>query len=144
MDLDRGWHCNGGCRGRRDVPGAAGRPDKPRYPGEGPAGPLRPDPTPSARGPLALRLSEFIDDLDEDELVAARNSMPPHWWAQILAATQAPDDETFAATFEPIGSDLSTWSDEQREQLQRDLVSSVGVLDAIELRQILQDAGVNV
>ena len=126
---------------------AAARPDKPRYPpaGGGRApGPLRPAPTTLSQGPLAIRLSEFIAELDDDELLAARNSMPPDWWTNILAATQAPNDETFTATFGPIGSDLSTWTDEQRKQLQKDLVSSVGVFDAFELKQILKDAGVNV
>ena len=123
---------------------AAGRPDKPRYPTGPDPGPLRPTPTTGARGPLATRLSEFIEELDEDELTAARNSMPANWWSSILAATQAPDDEIFTATFGPIGSDLSTWTAEQRKQLQKDLVTSVGVFDAFELKKILQDAGVSV
>lgn len=126
---------------------AAGRPDTPRYPpvpGEAPAGPLRPDAPEIDPGPLAERLGDLMADLSDDELQAARNSMPPHWWAHIKIATATPDDETFTLALQPIGVELGMWSPSQSAQLRNDLISSVGVIAAMKLQQILSDAGISV
>jgi len=126
---------------------AAARPREPRYPtppGQ-PTAPLRPAPASSGDpqpGPLAARLGELVTELDDAALVAARNAMPATWWPAILDATRQATDEAFSQTLQPIGVDLVEWTDDQRQQLERDLVSSMGFTKALTLRGILQDAGV--
>ncbi|MCH9637761.1 MAG: hypothetical protein K0U16_07440 [Gammaproteobacteria bacterium] len=126
---------------------AAARPSAPRYPdphGLEPA-PLRPEPAPPGApppGPLATRLGALLAELDDADLQSARNAMPGHWWAYIGAATQMPDDEGFRFAMQPVAVDMWIWTPEQREQLQADLVASLGLTRALELRGILQDAGV--
>lgn len=116
----------------------------PLPPGEEPV-PLRPPPpAPEAPppGPLASRLGAFIDQLSDDELEAVRLSMPARWWGYIQGATTMPDDEATIFALTPIGIDLSLWEREQIKTLQNDLVGAIGILDALELKKILEEGGV--
>lgn len=129
---------------------AAARPSTPRYPPAPgappvPASPLRPSPAPAGApppGPLASRLGDLMDTLSDRELEAVRNSLPANWWPYIGLATQAPDDASLASTLRPVGVEIGRWSQEQLQQLQKDLLASIGFRKALVLKGILEDAGV--
>lgn len=118
-------------------------PRSPRYPQPpGPQIPLRPPARDLVLGPMSARLSELIDSLDDDELQGVRNSMPAHWWTYVTVASQMPDDAGVRFALSPLSIDMSLWTDDQRTMLQSDLVGAMGIMKALALREILQDAGV--
>ncbi len=119
-------------------------PKTPRYPQPpGPQPPLRPAPVEDlVLSPLASRLSQLIDSLDDEELQGVRNSMPAHWWTYIAVASQMPDDAGFHFALSPLSIDISLWTEAQQTMLQYDLVGAMGIRKALELRDILRDAGV--
>lgn len=125
---------------------AAARPSQPRYPSpDGATAPLRPAPLPAGApppGPLASRLGALMTKLSDEELQATRFSLPSHWWSHITLATAAPDDAYFTFLLAPFAAELAAWSPEQRQQLQSDLVASMGLSNALTLQAILQEAGV--
>jgi hypothetical protein len=126
---------------------AAARPTiQPPGPGDVP---LRPPPAPTTTpsgepmpppGPLATRVADWMADQDDDELLQARAAMPEHWWELLLLATQMPNDEQVVIVLNPVIVDLSLMDADARRQLQKDLVSAVGVLDALSVKKIFDDA----
>lgn len=117
----------------------------PRYPPDpqAPSAPLRPEPTAPEQPPpgrLARRLRSLLDGLTDAQLQSVRNAMPPAWWAYLINATYMPSDEAFAFALQPMSIDLAIWTEEQRQQLQTDLVSALGIMNALELKEILEAA----
>ena len=110
-----------------------------------PAGPLRPPPLPPSSpppSPGAVRIREFIDGMSDAEIVNLRNALPEHWWDYILSATMQTSDPMIAVAMNPAQIDYAAMDSQQREQLQADLLGAVGMLNALELKGILEDHGV--
>jgi len=119
------------------------RPAQARFPM--PAGPLRPPPPPPKAeppGPLARKFSTFIGGLSDAELVNLRGSIPLHWWDRFVTATTMPTDDLVVIALNPARIDYAAMTDAQREALSDGLMSSVGLLRALELRGLLQEAKV--
>lgn len=113
-----------------EVPLRPPPPDAPKSPGV-PMGPP---------GPLATELTAWLDEQDDDELVAARAALPSHWWEMLVVAAQMPTDQQFVIALNPIMVDLAVMPAEQRSQLKSALVSAVGVLDALAFQKVFDHA----
>ena len=119
------------------------RPAKAQW--DAPVGPLRPLPPPPGApepGPAAQRIADFIEDLDDNEIINLRGALPAHWWSYVTFAATQPDDAMVAVVLNPATIDYAIMSPEQREQMQTDIVAGIGILNAFELQSILQDNGV--
>lgn len=117
----------------------------PRYPPDpeaepAPLRPAAPAPEQPKPGPLARRMRALLAGLSDAQIQSVRNAMPPRWWAWIVNATYMPSDAAFAFALQPMSIDLAIWTAQQREQLQTDLVSALGILNALELKEILDAA----
>ena len=109
---------------------------------EGPLRPPKPDPTAPPPGPMAVRITNFIDGLDDQELLELRSVMPERWWSVIVGAAAMPTDDGVLMVFGPAQIDYSIMTPQQRDQLKDGIIDSVGYLGAITLQNILKDARV--
>jgi hypothetical protein len=118
-------------------------------PGEPPLRPPPPDePIPGAPsvpdgppGPLATELSALIDAQSDAELAHTRAILPAGWWSYVLAATRAPTDDAFRLVLNPTIVDVEMMSDEEKDELEDNLVEALGLMDALRLRSIMSRAG---
>lgn len=97
------------------------------------------DPPP---GPLARRMGELVSGLTESERQQVRSIMPDFFWTAILASTMQPSDDLFSLSLHPITIEVAIWPTSKRRQFEGNLVSAIGMWDAMELDSILQTAEV--
>lgn len=121
-------------------------PYQPPAPGEVP---LRPPPPGAPKspgvpmgppGPLASKLAKWIDAQDDAELKVARAWMPTHWWSMLVTAAQMPTDQQFIIVMNPLLVDLAIMPADQRSALEGQIVKGVGVIAAMQLRDIFKQA----
>lgn len=114
----------------------------PTRPIDGPLRPPPPDPDAPPPGPAARRIQGFLDERDDDELLALRSALPEHWFGFVSAAVQMPTDAGVVFIFGPARIDYQIMTEEERDALQQRVVAAIGPLDALELQGILEDVGV--
>ncbi len=67
--------------------------------------------------------------------------LPAGWWDYLAAATYAPNDDLFRFTLSPLSIDYGLMSRAELDQFQFSLISSIGVFNSLEVREIFTDAG---
>jgi len=102
-----------------------------------------------ARGPLALRVEEFLAGLSPaqvDELraiFAFEGTAVSDAWPYVEQLRTAATDETFMELGQQLGNKLALLTDAERSAMERGILSAVGFGGGLTLRGILQDAGVS-
>lgn len=114
----------------------------PTRPIDGPLRPSPPAPDAPPPGPSARRIQVFLDELDDDELLALRSALPEHWFGFVSASVQMPTDAGVVFVFGPARIDYQIMPEEERDALLQRVVAAIGPLDALELQGILEDVGV--
>lgn len=109
---------------------------------EGPLRPPPPDPEAPPPGPAAREILAFIDGLTNNELELLRSALPEHWWSYIVTATQMPTDADVQFVFSPATIDYAILTPEAKDQLKDNIVTAVGIFQALELQDILKKVGV--
>lgn len=119
------------------------RPDPPELrPVKGDLRPPLPSDEDPPPGPAATELREFLDDLSDTQVQKLRSSVPEQWWDYFAASTYATTDVMFRFVLGPVGVEFELLDDDEQSKLQRDIVWALGFQDALELKKILERAGV--
>lgn len=100
------------------------------------------------RGPLALRVEDFLAGLSPGQLDELREifrfegTAVSDAWPYVTALRVAPTDDDFMDIGEQLGNKLAFLTDTERKALQTDILSAVGFMNSLTLKGILEDAGV--